>query len=213
MNSTYFFTDFAKQQAEYDQLRDLKSCDKFQRVIGLYGNASILAADDDLDAQNQVIWQTLAGYREIYVCPSAAARRGIDTTQANPPRSGLRWLSLAGMLERIVPNAGKPLALGVCLSSDSYLARTEALELCLAAIAMDFNVQLSLRGDGILGLSRSLERAGTKGFASLAMFGLAHALIAPKETQALAPLTLLPDSLHLPWQLGEAEQLRLMFEF
>ena len=211
MNSTYFFTDFAKQQAEYAQLKFLKShAPTLVGFIGLYGYASILAAEE-LNAENASIWQTLSGLREMYVCPSAAARRGIDTTQ--PPRTGLRWLSLAGMLQRLAPNDGEPRAVAVCLASDSDLARIEALELCLAALALDFDVQLTLSGAGILGLQKSLARAGAKGYASLAMFGLPHALIAPSEIAALAPHTLLPDTLSLPWQLGEAAQIPLMFEF
>ena len=207
MNSTYFFTDFNKQQAEYAQLKRSKS----PGFIGLYGDATNLAAAD-FDAQSTLIWQTLAQHRDIiYVCPSAAARRGIDTAHAHPPQAGLRWLSLAGMLERIAPKTGA--ALGVRLSSDTDLARTEALELCLAALALDFSVQLSLHGPGILGLQRSLARPGAKGYASLALFGLAHALIAPSELNALAPNTLLPDSLSLPWQLGEAARAARMFDF
>ena len=212
MNSTYFFTDFNKQQAEYAQLELLKSKGflKACGFIGLYGNASALAAAD-LDVQNLSIWQTLSAYREVYVCPSAAARRGIDTAHAHPPQAGLRWLSLAGMLERIAPKTGA--SLGVRLSSDTDLARIEALELCLAALALDFSVQLSLHGAGILGLQRSRARTGAKGYASLALFGLAHALIAPSELSALAPNTLLPDSLSLPWQLGEAARVARMFDF
>lgn len=223
MNSTYFFTDFNKQQAEYAQLKQLnrsvnntsvnnRGANNVPDFIGLYGDASILAAAD-LDAPRTLIWQTLSQHREIYVCPSAAARRGIDTAHAHPPQAGLRWLSLAGMLERIAPKAGAPWALGVRLSSDTDLARIEALELCLAALALDFRVQLSLYGAGILGLQRSLARTGAKGYASLAMFGLAHALIAPEEMRALAPLTLSPESLSLPWQLGIAAPVALIFDF
>ena len=213
MNATYFFTDFDKQHVEYAQLERLKAKGLFQACgfIGLYGNASALAAAD-LDAQNLSIWQTLSAYQEVYVCPSAAGRRGIDAAPPNPPPRGLRWLSLAGMLERMTPHDCEPQAISVRLSSDSDLARTEALELCLAALALDFDVQLSLRGPGILGLQRSLARAGAKGYASLTMFGLAYALIAQKEISAL-PFTLLPESLSLPWQLGEAVQVPLMFEF
>ena len=214
MNATYFFTDFAVQAAEYAQLKHLKAeglhqlCD----FVGLYGNASQLAGAD-LDAANAAIWETLSAYREVYVCPSAAARRGIDTTQASPTRPGLRWLSLAGMLEHIAPLDGEPRAITISLNSDADLARTEALELCLAALALDFEVQLSLRGAGIFGLQRSLARAGAKGFASLPMFGLAHALIAPADIELLPGIQLLPDSLNLPWQLGQAEKAPLMFEF
>ena len=129
MNSTYFFTDFNKQQAEYAQLEFLKSKGflKACGFIGLYGNASALAAADQ-DKQNLSIWQTLSAYQEVYVCPSAAARRGIDTAQAHPPQAGLRWLSLAGVLERIAPKDGEPWAMSICLSTDSDLARTEALD-------------------------------------------------------------------------------------
>ncbi len=214
MNATYFFTDFATQPAGYAQLKQLKANGLPQScgIIGLYGNASHLAGAD-LDAQSAAIWETLSAFREVYVCPSAAARRGIDTTQTSPPRPGLRWLSLASMLERVAPNDGEPRAIAVSLNSDSDLARTEALELCLAALALDFNVQLSLRCPGILGLQRSLARPGAKGFASLPMFGLAHALIAPSEINLLVPLSLLADSLALPWQIGEALHVPLMFEF
>lgn|GEM_PF-2633480 len=214
MNSTYFFTDFATQPDEYKQLQFLKSKGLLRTCgfIGLYGNASILAAAD-LDAQSASIWETLAQCREIYVCPSAAARRGIDTTQASAPRPGLRWLSLAAMLEHIAPNDGEPREISVSLNSDSYLARIEALELCLAAIALDFSVQLNLRGPGILGLQQSLGNAGAKGYASLAMFGIPHAFIAPADIALLAPFRLLEDALTLPWQLGEALQMPLMFEF
>ncbi len=208
MNSTYFFTDFVKQTVEYAQLKRAK----LPCFIGLYGNASALAAAE-LDAQGIAIWQTLSQHNEVYVCPSAAGRRGIDTAQANPPRLGLRCLSLAGMLERIASKYGEPWALAVRLSTDSALARTEALELCLAALALDFDVQLSVRGLGILGLQRSLGRAGAKGYASLPMFGLAHALIAPADLALLAPFMLLPDALTLPWKLGEALQAPLMIEF
>lgn len=214
MNATYFFTDFAAQAAEYAQLKYLKAKDLLQSCdfIGLYGNASQLAGAD-LDAENAAIWETLSAFREVYACPSAAARRGIDTTQASPTRQGLRWLSLAGMLEHIAPNEGEPRAITISLNSDADLARTEALELCLAALVLDFEVHLSLRGAGIFGLQRSLARTGAKGFASLSMFGLAHALIAPADIELLAGLQLLPDSLSLPWQLGEAVKAPLMFEF
>ncbi len=213
MNSTYFFTDLLKQQAEFAQLKFLDSkAVTSVGFIGLYGNAAALAADA-LDAENAAICHTLSGYAEVYVCPSAAGRRGIDTAPAFPARAGLRWLSLAGMLERIAPNDGGPCSVSICLASDSDLARTEALELCLAALALDFEVQLSLRGAGILGLQKSLARAGAKGYASLAMFGLAHALIAPSEIASLAPLTLVLDSLSLPWQLGAVRQVPLMWEF
>ena len=211
MNSTYFFTDFAKQQAEFAQLKFLKSHgSSLVGFIGLYGNASILAAEE-LNAENASIWQTLSGQRELYACPSAAARRGIDTTQ--PPRPGLRWLSLAGMLQRLAPDDGEPQAIAICLASDCDWARTEALELCLAALALDFEVQLHLRGAGILGLQRSLARNGAKGYASLALFGLTHAWIASAEIAALAPLQLLADSLSLPWQIGAVRQVPLLWEF
>ena len=214
MNSTYFFTDFVKQQSAYAQLKFLDStATNSVGFIGLYGNASVLAAET-LDAENAAIWRTLAGYGEVYVCPSAARRRGIDTAPAFPARAGLRWLSLAGMLERLAPSEGEgEPSISICLASDCDLARTEALELCLAALALDIKVQLCLRGAGILGLQRSLARAGAKGYASLAMFGLAHAWIAPAEIASLAPLALLPDSLSLPWRLGEAQQVPLMLEF
>ena len=203
MNSTFFFTDFNKQQSEYLQLKALESCD----FIGLYGAASLLAAAE-LNEDSTLIWQTLARHSEVYVCPSAARRRGIDVAQ--PPRAGLRWLSLASMLEHMAPRDGAPWALNVCLVSDSDLARMEALELCLAALALDFNVQLSLRGAGILGLQKSSTRAGAKGYGSLAMFGLPHALIAASE---MAAYELASDALYLPWRVGAAQQLRLMFEF
>ena len=214
MNATYFFTDFEAEAAEYAQLKYLKAkgLHRLCGFIGLYGKASQLAGAD-LDAADAAIWETLSAYREVYVCPSAAARRGIDTTQANPRRTGLRWLSLAGMLESIAPNDGEPRAITISLNSDSDLARTEALELCLAALALDFDVQLTLRSAGIFGLQRPLARTGAKGFASLPMFGLGHALIAPADIELLASLKLLPDSLTLPWQLGEAVKAPLIFEF
>ena len=205
MNSTYFFTDFAKQAGEYAQLKALKTFD----FIGLYGNASILAGAE-LNGENTEIWQTLSRHHEVYVCPSAARRRGIDAVHGNPPRNGLRWLSLASMLERMAIKSGAARTIGVCLVSDTDLARTEALELCLAALALDFNVQLSLRGPGILGLQRSLGRVGAKGYASLGLFGLPHALIAASE---IAAFELLPDALSLPWQTGVATHVPLMFEF
>ena len=203
MNSTYFFTDFNKQANEYAQLNALKSCG----FIGLYGDASWLAAAE-LSGDNAAIWQTLTRHREVYVCPSAARRRGIEAEQ--PPRAGLRWLSLASMLEYMAPRDGEPWTISVCLASDTDLARTEALELCLAALALDFTVQLSLRGAGILGLQKSLARAGAKAYASLAMFGLPHALIAASE---MATRELDVDALSLPWRVGTPMQIPLMFEF
>ena len=205
MNSTYFFTDFAKQAGEYARLKAQKTGD----FIGLYGNASILAGAE-VNAENTEIWQTLSHHQEVYVCPSAARRRGIDAVQGNPPRTGLRWLSLASMLERMAIKSGDARTIDVCLASDTDLARTEALELCLAALALDFNVQLSLRGPGVLGLQRSLGRVGAKGYASLGLFGLPHALISAAE---IAESKLLPDALTLPWQLGVAAHVPLMFDF
>lgn len=205
MNSTYFFTDFTKQADEYAQLKLATTCD----FIGLYGNASILAGTEQ-SPENLSIWQTLSRHQEVYACPSAARRRGIDAVQGNPPRTGLRWLSLASMLERMTIKSGDARTIDVCLASDTDLARTEALELCLAALALDFNVHLSLRGPGILGLQRSLGRVGAKGYASLGLFGLPHALVAAAE---IAEFQLLPDALTVPWQVGIAAQLPLMFEF
>ncbi len=203
MNSTYFFTDFTKQAQEYARLKIQNACD----FIGLYGNASILAGAEQ-NSEDTEIWQTLSRHREVYVCPSAARRRGIEARAE--PRPGLRWLSLASMLERMAPKYGEPHGMSVCLASDSDLARTEALELCLAALALDFNVRLSLRGPGILGLQRSLARAGAKGYASLTLFGLPHASIATAE---IAEFQLLPDTLTVPWQVGIAAQVPPMFEF
>ncbi len=205
MNSTYFFIDFAKQAEEYAQLKIQKTVD----FIGLYGNASILAGAE-LNGENAEIWQTLSRHVEVYACPSAARRRGIEMAQTASPRAGLRWLSLASMLERMQRKDGEPRAIGVCLTNDSDLARVEALELCLAALALDFDVQLSLRGPGILGLQRSRGRVGAKGYTSLAMFGLPHALIAAAE---IAEIQLLPDALTVPWQVGIAVPVPLMFEF
>ncbi len=203
MNSTFFFTDFNTQANEYAQLKALKSCG----FIGLYGDASWLAAAE-LNSDNAAIWQTLTRHREVYVCPSAARRRGINVEQ--PPRAGLRWLSLASMLEQIAPRDGAPWTISICLASDTDLARTEALELCLAALALDFTVRLSLRGAGILGLQKSLARAGAKAYASLAMFGLPHALIAAAE---ISKYELASDALSLPWRVGTPTQMPLMFEF
>ena len=204
MNSTYLFTDFTKQADEYAQLKLKGSCD----FIGLYGNASILAGAEQ-SPENLSVWQTLCRHTDVFVCPSAARRRGIDV-QVNPPRPGLRWLSLTSMLGRIALKNGAAQTIGVCLVSDSDLARMEALELCLAALALDFDVQLSLRGPGILGLQRSLARVGAKGYASLAMFGLPHALIAPADLAEFQPL---PDALTVPWQLDIEAHAPLMFEF
>ena len=210
MNSTFFFTDFAKQAREYQRLKSLKTA----RFIGLYGNASILAAAE-LSADDAAVWQTLCRHDEVYVCPSAARRRGIAIAQPASPRPGLRWLSLASILERLAADDSEVAqahsrAISVGLITDSDLARTEALELCLAALALDFYVQLSLSGAGIAGLQRSLARVGAKGYASLAMFGLPHAFIAASE---IATFKLTPDALSLPWQVGAAVQVPLMFKF
>jgi hypothetical protein len=190
--ATLLITDYRAQRPRWQEIKP-----DAPHFIGLYGEAvTLLLQNNDLPTRR--IWSELAIYSELFCCPSAAKRRGIEGLP-----KGVRWLSLPMMLERINSHT-----LHVQLRQNNVLARTDALELCLAALALDWTVQLSVSASAIPGLTRASAQAGAKGFASLPMFGLAHAFIEAEQGEHLAT-----DALVLPWQMGVASSANLVATF
>jgi hypothetical protein len=185
-------TDYHAQRRDWQELALHTS-----HFIGLYGEAVKLLAQENDPLADQAL-RELAMHLELFCCPSAAKRRGIDSLPF-----GVRWLSLPMMLERIEGQT-----LHVLLQKDSALARTDALELCLAALALDWSVQLSVSATAIAGLMRAPAQVAAKGFASLPMFGLQHIFIDAEQAEHLADAALM-----LPWRVGIATPAHLVATF
>lgn len=143
--------------------------------LGLYGSAVTLALEADFSPA-----PTLC----IAICPSSLKRHApgnaVDSRYVS---------SLPGILEQVAWGE-----LIVHWQTPNPTARTEALELCLAALALDWRVQLSC-ADSVLPLLTPTQ-TGVKGFLSLPMFGLDQLIV----SQAAA-LWLSDTALVLPWQL------------
>jgi hypothetical protein len=190
--ATLLITDYRAQQQKWQEITP-----DAPHFIGLYGDAvMLLSQNSDLLAHQTL--SELSHFSELYCCPSAAKRRGIEALP-----NGVRWLSLPMMLERIASPT-----LHVQLHQNNSVARTDALELCLAALALDWTVQLSASANAIAGLARASPQAGAKGFASLPMFGLSHVFIDAEQANSLAA-----DALMLPWQIGVASSANLIAAF
>jgi hypothetical protein len=172
--------------------------------FGLYGNATRFAGEFDRfraphgNAESLISRVPLRS--PIFACPTAAKRRAITL-----PRAGVEWMSLPGMLERLAlggsfggANAGSQCA-HVRLLSDCATARMDALEFCLAALALDWHVALSFAPAALAGMQRASPKPGAKGYASLPMYGLDAAWLAPEDADALSA-----DTLVMPWRRGAA---------
>jgi hypothetical protein len=190
--TTLLITDYRAQQHEWQEIKPDAS-----HFIGLYGDAVMLLSQNS-DLRTRQTWSELTHFSELYCCPSAAKRHGIEALP-----EGVRWLSLPMMLERIASQT-----LHVQLHQNNSVARTDALELCLAALALDWTVQLSASANAIPGLARASPQAGAKGFASLPMYGLSHVLIDAEQAKSLAAAALV-----LPWQIGVASSANLISTF
>jgi hypothetical protein len=201
VNATFFFNNLAKQSAEFARLQRTQSID----FIGLYGDACALAGTE-LSAAEESCWTILTACGGVHACPSAAARRRSDG-QKPGPKDKLIYQSLPAMLMRLGADPAAQ-SLNVVLQTDSVLARVESLELCLAALALDWQVALSLSGEGINGLMHTRAQPGAKGFASLSMYGLKHAFVSPKDIQNLAI-----NALTLPWLAAIAPEANLTLFF
>lgn len=121
---------------------------------------------------------------KIALCPSSLKRHAAD--QIVPPSY---LSSLPSILEHLAWGE-----ISVHWQSPDAIARTEALELCLAALALDWQVELSC-ADEVLPLLGN-EQAGVKGFLSLPMFGLGQLTVTPRASKRLSPTALV-----LPWQV------------
>ena len=133
-------------------------------------------------------------------CQSAAKRRGLSDLP------GVNWLSLPLMLERWQQDAislfsktqhGVTLDLRsaklmVELTSTTPILVQEAIELALAALALDWNVQLYLTDDAAPILSNTEAPGHAKAFASLPMYGLLAAHVSPEAVLSLGASTLIP---------------------
>jgi hypothetical protein len=133
-------------------------------------------------------------------CQAGAVRRGISLAH------GIEFLSLPLLLERwqqesitlfSVSQHGTPLdlrasALVVELISSSPILMTEACELALAGLALDWQVQLLLSEPAATSLRKSQNLSHAKAFASLALFGLLEAETLAGNTCALDAETVLP---------------------
>ena len=133
-------------------------------------------------------------------CQAGAFRRGISVAP------GIEFLSLPLLLERwqqepitlfSLSQHGTVLdlrasALVVELISSSPMLMTEACELALAGLALDWQVQLLLSEAAAISLQKSQHLLHAKAFASLALFGLSEAEMLAGPTYDLDAETALP---------------------
>jgi hypothetical protein len=103
----------------------------------------------------------------IHYCPSSAARHNA-TVPAH-----WRPMSLPNMLESL--KAPQNLGVRITLEQDDPLARADAMDVLLAALALDLPAELWLPKQAWDGLYRDAPKPGGKAFASLPLFGLTHA--------------------------------------
>ena len=127
----------------------------------------------------------------IAICPSSLKRHA--PTQAVAASS---LLSLPSILEQLAWGE-----LQVHWQTADPIARTEALELCLAALALEWRVGFSA-ADSVLPMLAP-DQAGVKAFQSLPMFGLEYIGISASAAQNLSPTALV-----LPWQISPAQASR-----
>jgi hypothetical protein len=138
-----------------------------------------------------------AGFAPVLACHAAAARRGVSQSA----QADVEWTSLPQMLLALAQaNDVAQLTIRVELSAgaDNPLRLTEALDLLLAALALDWPAQLHLSGAALLALSNVCPTPAAKGYASLPMFGLTHAQI-----PFLSAGDLLPEALLLPFRTAD----------
>ena len=151
--------------------------------LGVYAGAVKMLFEPDFEASPGLC---------IAVCPSSLKRHA--PAQAVDPA----WLmSLPAILETLAWGE-----LQVHWQTPELTARVEALELCLAALALEWQVQFSA-ADQVLSLLAH-DAAGVKGFMSLPMFGLEHIGVSKHAAQNLSQLV-------LPWQEApEPRQYRVL---
>jgi len=145
-------------------------------------------------------------------CQSAAHRRGLHDLP------GIGWLSLPLMLERwqhgpialfSKTQVGVKLDLTasklvVELTSTEPILVQEAIELALAGLALDWEVQLYLTNIAAPILANRAAPSHAKAFASLPIFGLLAANVSPEAALQLGNNTLMPLEATAPLQYAEA---------
>lgn len=145
--------------------------------VGLYAQAVSLVLEPDFLALSTA---------QIALCPSSLRRHAPD--QFVPARY---FMSLPSILEELAWGE-----IRISWQSPNSTARAEALELCLAALALEWQVELSC-ADAVLPLLQR-EQEGTRGFLSLPLFGL-DLLSISQAASARLPAT----ALILPWQIAK----------
>jgi hypothetical protein len=114
--------------------------------------------------------EQLAERESVQYCPSSATRREF------PVPVSWRACSLPSLLTQALADIPEA-QITVILAKDCALARLDAMDLTLAALAMDLTVALWIEPSALTGLDLDQPKQGTKAFASLALFGLAHAFV------------------------------------
>jgi hypothetical protein len=146
------------------------------------GHPICLYADAVRALETDASWQSFHDKHQagvVLACTSAATRRQITQT----PRPGLRWTSLPDMYQALAKAQGlEQIGVHVTLRAGAAqpLALTEALDALLAALALDWPATLLVATqDALLALEKIGATDAAKGYASLPLFGLAQAQLAP----------------------------------
>jgi hypothetical protein len=136
-------------------------------AIGAFG----IALEQLTEREFVLPWQNIHHQLPaVQYCPSSATRREFSVPATWQARSlpSLLTQALVGMSD---------VKISIILAKDCALARLDAMDLTLAALAMDLTVALWIEPAALAGLDLDQPKQGTKAFASLALFGLEHAFV------------------------------------